>query len=347
MADTTVTVDTCLRDWIGLKWKNGATPDSGVYINQLPGVSLKSIDYLANAEQIDFLGVWDDVQTRSLTRLRTHVTNYFAKRYQLKPVNESLILPTFFNNGSQNTPAAANYRGFTFDLGWYASPLASIHVESLRLYSLNAVAGLPIKIFQVFTGDLNSSVLIDTITQDVTVGWNDIKVQKDYPVNKIFVGYDATAIDSVFMPLNGLLNGWQAYYMNFFWGPPVSPYQGILRGAQSDKPFANLFESGNLYGLTGRISVTCAYDSILCANKKIFTQCLWYLLGAELMFERMYSDRLNRYTTIDAKKAEQLRGEFERIFMEEMAAAFDGIELTTWDGCLICNAQVRLEHSLP
>jgi hypothetical protein len=130
-----ITIDTCLKDWIGIRWTNGETPDSGVYINQLPGVSLKSIDNLANAEQVDFLGVWDDIQVRSLKRLQTYVVNYFSKRYQLKPVNESIILPTYFDDGSQNTLAGANYRGFTFDLGWYVSPLASIHIESLRIYS--------------------------------------------------------------------------------------------------------------------------------------------------------------------------------------------------------------------
>jgi hypothetical protein len=339
-----ITIDTCLKDWIGIKWKNGEIPGSGVYINQLPGVSLKSIDYLANAEQVDFLGVWDDVQVRSLKRLQTHVVNYFAKRYQLKPVNESLLLPEYFTNGAQNTAAGANYRGFTFDLGWYGSPLASIHIESLRLYSTAAVSDLEIKVFN-YT-DSGSAVVADTLTQDVVVGWNDITVQKDYPYHKILVGYDATQIESVYMPLSGVLAGpW--YNTFFYWGPPQSPYQGILRGAQTDKPYGNTQEGSNLYGLSGKVSVTCAYDSILCANKKVFTNCLWYLLGAELMFERVYSDRLNRYTTIDAKKAADLRKEFEGIFQEEMKATFDGIELTTWDGCLTCEAQVRLEHSLP
>lgn len=336
----------CLKDWIGIRWQNADVPDSGVYINQLPGISLKSIDNLADAEQIDFLGVWDDVQERSLKRLQTKAINYFAKRYQLKKINESLSLPTYYTDGSQNTPASNNYRGFTFDLGWIPSPLAAIHVETLRLYVNTDVSGLTFKVYSM--DDINTGHEVDSFTADVTAGWNDIKVQKDYSYQKILVGYDASSIDSVYMPLNGLLNGSPFYYYYPFGDFYQSPYQGILQGAATaNGTFAPVNQSNNLYGLSGQISVVCSFDNILCANKNVFTNVLWYLLGSELMFERMYSDRLNRYTTIDAKRAADLRQEFEKIFDEEMAATFDGIELTSWDACLICNAQVQLVHSLP
>lgn len=336
----------CLKDYIGLKWKNAPVPDSGVYINQLAGISLKSIDNLANAEQIDFLGVWDDIQTRSLKRLQTHVINYFAKRYQLKPINESLALPTYYIDGAQNTPASVSYRGFTFDLGWQPSPLAAIHIETLRLYVNADISGLEIKVFEMFDSQIGN--VIDTITVDAVAGWNDIKVQKDYPYQKILVGYDATSIDSVWMPLNNLLNAAQ-WWWTYGWGYgyPQSPYQAILRGGNYTVGQPTVNQINNLYGLSGNISVVCSYDNLLCANKKVFTNVLWYLLGVELMLERIFSDRLNRYTTIDAKKAKEQHDYYESVFREEMQATFDGIELTTWDGCLICSAPVRLEHSLP
>lgn len=334
----------CLTDWIGIKWKGAEAPDSGLYINQLPGVSLKSIDDLANAEQVSFLGVWSDVQTRSLTRLKTEVTNYFSKRYQLRTISESLKLPTYYTNDTQNTPADANYRGFTYDMGWYASGLASIHIEYLNLYLLSDAPGLVIKVFEV--ADQQTAWEIDSFTVDAVAGWNRIKVLKNYSVYKIFVGYDATDIESVYMPLNTVWSGGY-WWTSFMWGPPNSPYQAILRGASSDIPYGNLVELNNLYGMSGDISIICSFDEILCSNKEKFTECLWYLLGIELMTERLYSDRLNRYTTIDLKRAADLRTEFETRFMESMKSTFDGIELQTWDGCITCNAQVQLVHALP
>jgi hypothetical protein len=50
-----------------------------------------------------------------------------------------------------------------------------------------------------------------------------------------------------------------------------------------------------------------AIQTLMCANKSRVAVSLWYFIGHELMVERMASDRLNRYTTIDLKKAKELR----------------------------------------
>jgi hypothetical protein len=335
----------CLTDYIGIKWQNAKTPASGLYINQLPGVSLKSIDNLANAEQKDFLGVWSDVQVRSLTRLQTEVTNYFAKRYQLVTILEQSELPTFYQIDINQTAPAPNWRGFTFDLGWYGSALASIHIESLNIYLQEAQSNLEIQVWNI--QDATSLVLVDTlIIPNAVPGWNFLEVDKDYPFYKIMCGYDGTSQTSVYMPFTGTYNqtnGW--YGITMPWGPPQSMYQGWLRGGLWDG--TNLVEGMNFYGMSGQISTGCAFDSILCNKRAAFKLVLWYLLGIELMNERIFSERLNRFTTIDMKKAEKMQEYFQEQFDKNMAACFDGIELTTWDGCIKCQAPVRLEHMLP
>src|SRR3954470_16044322 len=47
-----------------------------------------------------------------------------------------------------------------------------------------------------------------------------------------------------------------------------------------------------------------------CDNRELLALPLLYFLGSELMFERLYSDRINRYTTIDLSDAKELRTEF-------------------------------------
>ncbi len=69
----------CLKGYIGIAGcgavlpvpGNGQTLSdvySGLTINQLPGISLKSIEKIANAEQENFLGVWKDVERRALLK---------------------------------------------------------------------------------------------------------------------------------------------------------------------------------------------------------------------------------------------------------------------------------------
>ena len=51
-------------------------------------------------------------------------------------------------------------------------------------------------------------------------------------------------------------------------------------------------------------------DCLLCENKERLASALWWYIGHEILTERIYSDRLNRFTTLDRKKASELREEF-------------------------------------
>lgn len=77
----------CFRDHIGLSYctKPGAytAPDSGIYLNSLPGISIESIDKIADSEQVTYLGVWADVQEFALAQFRLDVMNELRNCYQL------------------------------------------------------------------------------------------------------------------------------------------------------------------------------------------------------------------------------------------------------------------------
>lgn len=62
----------CLQDYIGLQvCADQPVPPSGMYINTLPGISLESIDKIANADQITYIGVWQDVQREAAIRFKS------------------------------------------------------------------------------------------------------------------------------------------------------------------------------------------------------------------------------------------------------------------------------------
>lgn len=76
-------------------------------------------------------------------------------------------------------------------------------------------------------------------------------------------------------------------------------------------------------------------DSWFCDNRESLAMPLLYFLGSELMFERLYSSRINRYTTIDKPKAADLRDEFEAEFTIQLKSALelinDGADEETGD----------------
>lgn len=75
----------CLDNYIGLRVCGNETSDSGQFINSLPGISLESIDKIADAEQITYKGVWADVQAEAWNRFFIDVINELTKCYQLQP----------------------------------------------------------------------------------------------------------------------------------------------------------------------------------------------------------------------------------------------------------------------
>jgi hypothetical protein len=70
-------------------------------------------------------------------------------------------------------------------------------------------------------------------------------------------------------------------------------------------------------------------DCLIEEHKELLIVALWYLCGAELMVERVNSDRLNRFTTIDRKKATELRDYFFEEFDIEIKQAVSSINPNT------------------
>jgi hypothetical protein len=71
---------------------------------------------------------------------------------------------------------------------------------------------------------------------------------------------------------------------------------------------------------------------------------LLYLLGVEMMNERVYSDRLNRFVTVDRQRAKELRDEYQAEFNREMLALVESIDLKQ-DCCIECNEQITSRES--
>lgn len=77
----------CFIDHIGLSYCESENvynqPASGIYLNTLPGISIESIDKIADAEQVTYKGVWDDVQKSAIRQFKIDVIFEIQKCYQL------------------------------------------------------------------------------------------------------------------------------------------------------------------------------------------------------------------------------------------------------------------------
>ncbi len=336
-------ITTCLDDYIGFEGCTTGTPESGVFINELYGIGLENVDKIADKEQVTYSGVWDDVQKRVLLKLHSLIQTEFSRKYRLKRISKSVDLGQAIDTSSNQTAQSAQLRGFTVELHSGSivptpnSSLNVIHFQSIRLYSKAVESGVAIKVI-----DMDTLLTLETFTKDLVIGWNTIATNKDYTAMRVFVGYDASGIESPETELNSYVNDWCNCVCDDFFGYDCDAQ---ISGAYSALTYAGTTKGENTYGLTAVINVQCKFDAFVCQNKTLFIMPLLYLLGMEMMNERIYSDRLNRIVTVDRNKAIELRNEYKAEFEREMLALVESVDLKM-DCCLECDELITSRESM-
>lgn len=106
------------------------------------------------------------------------------------------------------------------------------------------------------------------------------------------------------------------------------------------KKFRTLFI--NAINKCHRIHKIDVCECLIESNYEVFGIALWYLLGAELMFERANSSRLNRFTTIDKAKAKELTTTLMELFSDELTVGVNSIDVNDND----CSDEIAQETNI-
>lgn len=340
----------CLRNYIGI-YGVDSSPESGLFVNNLPGVSLQSIDKLAKPEQTTYKRVWDDLQTRVIKKFEGVVTTYLNQRFRKKSIRQSLNLgkKTDTVTTSLQTAAEDQFRGYSVECNlqntepFTISALQGVSWQSLSLY-LKAVPAseFVVKIVDMDTKEILWTKTLNNVANPVTTGWNNITVNEIfYSAYRLFACYDGAEIEAPFLEIDHSLSSSLCGCISSAWGCDCDAY---IRGAKSTTKTDpdNLSYSENSYGLTGVFSIICTYQPLVCDNKRLFDSALLYMLGEELCIERMYSDRWN-FWTLNLDEARDMQRYFKKTWDEHMQLAINGIDLDLNDGCIECNNQVTVQ----
>lgn len=94
-----------------------------------------------------------------------------------------------------------------------------------------------------------------------------------------------------------------------------------------------------------KLNVYCDYEELICANKEKLLNPWRYLLGNQLMLFRIYSSRLNRFTTVDLDQARELRDHYQVEYEKALTQAVQLVELG--DCCLECGGNPESVIWLP
>jgi len=162
----------CLDNYIGLRGCGSTTPPSGLYVNDLPGMSLENLVTLTNTDEPTYTDIWTMVQTRAQQRFSLDVREAMGKHYKLNSLMQGINVGNDVGSLAASTPA--QYAGFTIELidqnyDFVPSPFASIHVQQIVFFADQIYNGAQFDIVDLDSGlTLHCCTYIDIFISNVS-----------------------------------------------------------------------------------------------------------------------------------------------------------------------------------
>jgi hypothetical protein len=327
----------CLTGYIGIKGVDDV-PLSGLYINDLAGISTELIDKIADCEKVDFEGMWSSIQIRSYAHLVSDVIGYMATKAMLE--QEVYQTKRFSTRGKSIDPVSASseWRGCYVRLP--ESKYSKLYIKNLYVYSL-VVETTVLRVYDAQDGEQLYEQEID-----LSVGFNTIQVEQDFGLRfrntELLIVVDCTNVDTIKTD--------SEYY--HFWGQDScgcnfnnfghSDYPEIIPATlpYGENPINdNIDTSAHGKGVWIDASLICSVDEFICQNKGLLKTAWWYLLGREVLTEKLAGSRVNYFASGNLERTAWLRdgadnnASFQRTYKHMLKNALNGINI---EGDLIC-----------
>lgn len=338
----------CLTNYIGLKHCSQDDPESGFYVNMLAGISTELADKIANEEQQNFQKLWEDIQDRAYFKLKNDISGFLLAdaKADFKNVLYKTKKLLKKERNAVSIPASSEYRGVYFSLP--ESRYSKFRVTDLIVYSFQEEA-TELKIF-----DMNDGEELASIDVELQVGLNVIPINQvfelKYRVLELFIGIDASLIDTIetlgeYYHLDSCSSVFDGYH-----SPQIYPATLPI----SDDPlYDNLTLSGEGKGVVIGGEISCSIDEFICQNKHNFQQSWLYLLGTELLDQKLKgsigSSRLNYFTVTNRELTAETKTQVERSYFSNLKRELKGIPIDNESVCFSCqdNLEVFTGGAIP
>lgn len=338
----------CLKDYIGIKHLSQPS-ESGVYVNILPGISTEMANAITNADQINFVSVWNDIQERSYLRLKNDIVNNLLidQKADFRNVLYETKKLLKAERAITSVPAAPEYRGVYFSLP--ESRYSQFRNTEIYVYSLQD-GTTDLKVFDLNDG----SVLYEELDIAITAGLNVIPVNQvfdlKYRVLELFIGVDVSLFDTIetlaeYYFLDDC-NGHEHSYHS------TRIYPATLQ-VSDDAFYENIELSGEGKGVVVSAQISCSIDEFICKNKHNFQQSWLYLLGAELLQQKISASigttRLNYFTVSNLEQTEDTRKILEGRYFTNLKREIKGVPIDNESVCFSCedNLEIFTGGSMP
>lgn len=334
----------------GLVTLKGCDADTGgvFTLNALSGISLRDFNDIANNEQKNYLGVWENINTRATARMLNEITARMSKRYDIRRVRKTVdtagSLPLADTTPDGLFRGIVINNGWTYTENWVSSPFQLFSIDKIRFYKRAGTTAtfVDIQFFNYLTKELLLTKTIDLSSTPADT-WVSVNILERFDCAALGIGFNDTDINSVSYSDNDANEGWGGC-MDYCFDINC----GYLRGFTSSTASrtGNLAVVDTIVGLTAVVTMGCEFDAAICNNKRLFAEAYWYLLGIEFLTEKMFSERVNFATSVKREDAEQLMALYQVRYEQALENSIAGLRFEC-DKCIECNSQIAVMHRIP
>lgn len=290
----------CLDNLIGVKnpCNPGATPpESGLYINDLPGITLNGAGDIRNTEQESAYNFLESLVSRSMTLMQSELADILRGSMKWLPITEANEVGRW---DAEEYIASENVNKGV-EICIRNSALSEIRVHRLRLLTNTTINGKQISIksngvvtnysVDLVAGEVATLDINATFEDSIWVYWNTSDIAPNDS------DYDRSTCKNC-----GERRAKALYLKN-----------AIVRGKTDGDTQTN-----KSYGISVDFSVECSELRALCKLKNKLGQIALYRAGIEFMKEWIASDRLNTVALLRRDYAEDmLDPEIDHSFVSE------------------------------
>ena len=291
---------------------------SNLYAEDLPGIDATMWELLAKEDQ-DATEFWDMIYKKAWDNLISDLTSRLQDKFYVDSKLVSRETSQFKTDVNLNTGLA----GVTieFKLPRYAR----LHIVSIDVFSDQEYSS-PEAEFFVYDTDASGNLLSEH-SAELSEGRNTVFIDTDYEVNKVFVAFDPELV-ALRETENKRYQTPYLYYSCDECRFDCGGYEGKVVQVNGG-------------GLNVKYNVVCSIEKYVCENINLFKQAFFFRIGLEIIFERRFGNRLNKFMTMTLERQEELMEFYNSNFVANLDRSVKSTAMTEDPYCFSCKHVVR------
>lgn len=304
------------RTIIGIKdFADCTNPESNLFLNELPGITLKSASKIANEEYQSGQNLMKHSIEMAVKQVYDEFREQLQTYFNTNSIVEARQIDVF---GTDVIPMAALERGLIIKR--WRSELAQIYIHEVYI----KVKQSGTLTFKIYDGCETVEKEVDVVADCL----NKIRVDYKAESEEVKIIFDQTA--------------WDVYGCSLV---NNNGYNDCRCGSWASKGlFVNGWngsaEQNSCFGVGVYASVKCYFENVFCALLDQLYFVIWYKAGIIFLQELINSDRINAVTLFTKERAKELIDEYQAIYLNKYQVAIKNAQLflnSTKGECIACN----------